>query len=791
MYWRAQSGDALTRSTIHRFDPRFWTVNFPRPMMASITTPAFDAATVNLVFYGKDDLAGLIWESEDRYDHPLLGYETARDYRGLVLRFHWTSSHVKPLDEPNGPTLTIEGRDALGAPRTWYVRLWNYASGTPEDADVTLDFDALDGGYNLPADADRIYAGDIDRLLISMVPPDFDGTATGPIEEPAGTYIHRDAVVELTGITLDGGPVALAIGNSLVRPHGTRVANGYDDTYNVTPARIIRNLIQLGYRGRLVHYLGMSHFFALQWDAGEARFIVDPATPLNTAASAWHEDFFARAVAAGFDVTLSLSFELLHDHAPGTWSQRAYDGSPALTGWDPPSTLIAPTNTAGAAYLRDVYLALAGLQDAAGGAIVCQIGEPWWWYDVADGSKPCFYDAATTALYMSETGLRLPPQHHSIYETPNADQQAYLDWLGQKLGAATHALRDAIKTSYPGADVAVLFYTPQVLNDAAPMLLSVNAPVSWFAAPAFDHLELEDYDFVIAGDRRSHAASFAFAEATLGYPPGLTVYFSGFNLLAETSGVWAAIDAAVDDAAARGVADVVVWAYPQILRDGYVRFRAGEEEVNGFHDVRFPTAIGFGSTGGPQFSTSIVEFASGFEQRNMNWADARARYNVGSGVKSEDDLAAIAAFFRARRGRAYGFRFKDFMDFKSCAPSGGVTALDQPIGTGDGSATAFQLVKTYGSGGEIYSRPVTRPVAGTVLIALDGIAASSGWIVDTATGLVSFDDPPAAGVSITAGFEFDVPVRFGEDALDLSAETFGAGAVPDIPIIEIRVEGNP
>jgi uncharacterized protein (TIGR02217 family) len=787
MYWLAGPGDAQRRATIHRFDPRFWTVNFPRPMMAAVTTPAFDALTVHLVFYNYDDLAGLIWESEDHYDHPLLAYETRRDYRGLILRFRWVSTTVKALDQPFGPTLTIEGRDAEGAAHTWYVRLWNYAVGAPSDSIITLDFDALDDGYTLPADADPVYAGDIDRMLISMVPPDYDGEATGPVEDPPGTFTRHDAVVEISEIALTGGPVTLSIGDTWVRPHGLGAANGYDDTYNVTPARIVRNLLQLGYRGRLAHYLGMSHFYALGWNAGAARFIADPETPLNAASEAWHQDFFARAVAVGYDVILSLSFELLHDNAPLSWRQLAFDATPALTGWDPPSTLIAPTNADATDYLRDVYLALAALTDAAGGAITCQIGEPWWWYNFADGDKPCFYDSATTALYASETGLAVPTMHESIYETPDTDQQAYLDWLGDKLGAAVIALRDVIKSAYPTAEVALLFYTPQVLNAAAPMLRTVNAPVAHFAAPAFDHLELEDYDFVIAGARRGQDQSFDFAENTLGYAATDIAYFSGFNLLPETSFLWAEIDRAADDARARAVADVIVWAYPQILRDGYVRSYSEEQDVSGFHEVRFQAAIGFGSTGGPQFSTSIVELASGYEQRNVNWSQARARYNLGSGVKSENDLALIAAFFLARRGRAYGFRFKDFADYKSSAPSAGVTALDQIIGMGDGVAVDFPLFKTYASGAETFVRSITKPVENTVIVALDGVEIASGWEVDLTTGVVTFDDPPGADVTVTAGFEFDVPVRFADDALDISAETFGAGQAPDIPIVEIRV----
>lgn len=164
-HWLASPGDALTHTHIKRFDPRFWTVDFPRPMMASVVTTGPGSLRADAIFYKADDLAGLIWESEDRWDHPLIAYETARDYRGCRLSFHWSSTGLMPLDAVDGPTLTIEGRDAGGAPRTWYVRLWNYANGTPEEADIALDFDAMDGGFLLPAEADPVWAGDIDFTL--------------------------------------------------------------------------------------------------------------------------------------------------------------------------------------------------------------------------------------------------------------------------------------------------------------------------------------------------------------------------------------------------------------------------------------------------------------------------------------------------------------------------------------------------------------------------------------------------------------------------------------------------
>jgi hypothetical protein len=170
-YHLAKPGDALSRATIKRFDPRFWSINFPRPMMAAATNPGPHSLRVDAVFYRADDLAGLIWEAEDTADHPLLAYETARDFRGCTLRFHWQSSGIMPLDAINGPTLTIEGRDASGVPRSYYVRLWNYAVGTPENATITLDFEALQGGFLLPTENIPVFAGDVDRMFISLVPP--------------------------------------------------------------------------------------------------------------------------------------------------------------------------------------------------------------------------------------------------------------------------------------------------------------------------------------------------------------------------------------------------------------------------------------------------------------------------------------------------------------------------------------------------------------------------------------------------------------------------------------------
>ncbi len=210
-----------------------------------------------------------------------------------------------------------------------------------------------------------------------------------------------------------------------------------------------------------------------------------------------------------------------------------------------------------------------------------------------------------------------------------------------------------------------------------------------------------------------------------------------------------------------------------------------------FHDVRFPTDISRQSQGGPERRTDIVVLGSGHEERNARWADSRRSYNAGYGVKSLDDLHAVIAFFEERRGRLHGFRWRDASDWKSCLPEGTPTALDQQIGVGDGLARAFQLVKTYGSAFAPWRRSITKLVAGSVVVAIDGVAKSEGsdFEVDGVMGVVTFalSETPPAGAVITAGYAFDVPVRFDTDRLEVNLQGFRHGAIPNIPVIEIRI----
>ncbi len=206
-----------------------------------------------------------------------------------------------------------------------------------------------------------------------------------------------------------------------------------------------------------------------------------------------------------------------------------------------------------------------------------------------------------------------------------------------------------------------------------------------------------------------------------------------------------------------------------------------------FDDIRFPTSISRGASGGPERRTDIVVLGSGAEERNSRWADSRRSYNAGFGVKSLNDIHTVIRFFEERRGRLHGFRWKDHLDFKSGAPQAAVTASDQVIGTGDGATASFQLVKIYGTGLRDYVRTITAPVAGTVVIRVAG-SAVAGFSTNVLTGVVTFKPGaiPAAGAVITAGFEFDVPARFDTDQLRINLTQFAAGDIPDIPVVEIR-----
>ncbi|MXO86170.1 TIGR02217 family protein [Altererythrobacter aurantiacus] len=763
-YWLADERNGQHFDWLQRFDPRFWTVNFPRPMMASLVDTAADALRVDCEFHHRGELAGVIWESEDTLDHPLLAYETKRDYSRTTLRFRWRSDGILPLDALNGPTLTIEGRDASGTTRSWYVRLWNYAEGSPSDARIVLPFSDLQSGFSLPGET--VHPSDIDRMFISLAPAGYVEGSTARLDS------RVDGWAELSEIVCEGHNAVLKIGDILLPDHGEQLATAYDDAFNQSPARLVRAARGLGYRGRLLHYIGMSHFFRLVADS--EGLSVDREGTLCEPARRWHRRYFEECAARGYEAIVSLSYELFAARCPAAWQQRAFDGTPGRTGWEPPSALLSPANDEAMEWLRGLARQFVRLMEDAGLPVLFQIGEPWWW--LMPDRRPCLYDAAARDYFENA------PEIADLAQPLNAEQTDLLDRAGELLARSTLDLAAAVREEAEGAaEILLLAFTPTIFGANMPELARANLPLGW-AFPAFDRLQLEDYDWLTSGAGAERRAAYRAVDERLAYPVDRQDYLSGFVLdPADAEAFWQRIDDGLDEAAERGIAQRFVWAMPQVARDGYTRLpRTKEDNVQAFDDILYPLALGRDVSVSPQFSTSVAVTASGHERRNALWSDARLAYDVGPGIRSEEELGILLRFFRARHGPASGFRLRDPFDFSSNGLIDPLTAFDQIIGTGDGTASVFRLTKDYD--GQV--RNITRPDVASIRVSIDGIETSEWTYAEG--GRILLDSAPSAGAIVRAGFLFDVPVRFAEDRLDLSSVAFKAGEAPSVPLVEIR-----
>lgn len=619
-YFLATPADRTKTEEFQRFQPLFWTTNFPSTMIASLTTDG-ETLIVDAEFTKYSDLCGFIWESEDKWDHPLTAYDTNIDYSNCVLSFTMQiEGDTLTLEDNDGPVLTIEGKDGFGAPHIWYVRLWNYVtSGSNVNAQIVLDFDNLAGGFGMD---DPVTPTEIDRMFISIVPASYDADNTDPL--PTKEVCR----VKLSNITTTGSNANLVAGTG-TGVNELRMTNGYDDTYNLCPERLIRNVWQLGYRKWFNHYVGMSHYFSWEWDAGESRFIAqDLENPLNGPCQIWHTDLCKRLEALDFTVIFSISYEMLNSFIPAAWRQLDSDGLPALTGWEPPSSLFSPVNVAGNAYLDRVFVSFADILAAAELPIHMQVGEPWWWVDFRD-FKPYFYDAETVAKWESETGLTTPIMT-DMTGAKNTEEIQYLNWLGDRLAESTLHKIAVVRDKYPDMVSYFLVYLPQILSGFAgtpdtPDVKRVNMPVGW-AKPAFDILQLEDYDFVINNEPHLSEAGRLLAEERLGYPREEQQYFAGFVLFKEDEQIWEYTSYAIRQGWEFGVPEVFVWAYTQVMRDGYVNLLTSD---SAFRQWQIPPGY------------AMVEHAAQSEKQVKDWIDDKVSVATAAIPSLEADIKTL------------------------------------------------------------------------------------------------------------------------------------------------------
>ncbi len=560
------AGFAPVLEPIGRFDPIYWTVDNPLTASASVITAGEDGLILTATLRTLSDLVGLKWQSQDKWSHRGAGYYTSPNLVGNILDFDFALSGLDPITDVDGLVLTATDDED----ETYYIRLANYlTSGTGSAGHIHLDFTGAPvlAGFDITDFAQRkvVPWHRVMELSIGFAPPGYDKTSTAPLAAPI------DVVFTLSNIRVTGSNTTMLRASPCAQPHALRMCDGYDDAYNLTPRRIVEGMQQLGYSGQYVIYVGASHLHALTYDAGAGSFVVDAAAPVSGPTRAWFGDLFARLAAAGFTCVISQSYEIFAAMCPEDWQQRDFAGTGARTGWTPPSTLVAPTCQPALDYLRDVALWFCGAARARGLEVIYQVGEPWWWDGSYTGGGPCIYDAATVALYESETGESVPTPYLTSKTDPVGEHGPYLDWCADKLGASTLWLRDQVKTAYPSARVAMLLFTPQVLDPASPITARLNLATGYWHYPAWDILQLEDYDWVMDGEWELHALTLTAGTATLGYPLAAIQYFAGFNLLAENAAeIWPRITQAIVGAFEWGIAEVCVWARPQVWRDGWL-----------------------------------------------------------------------------------------------------------------------------------------------------------------------------------------------------------------------------
>jgi len=598
-----------------KLSPKLMQCNFNFEMMMSAITPlgTSDELQIDGNFRTIGDYGALNWETEDAWGHPSYKYPTDHDFTDVLLEFDYLIEGYMPhLDDNEGMTLTVE----LTNGSTMYVRLWNYVTDRPEDewedgggelwpngrtpgsatglqGHIELDFNNLYAGWRkyddywvnelvgywddgvpkyesvqyweLSDDWDKIDQTSIKTLSFGFSPPGYTPGSESPLVDSQpfkGTFTNWTVSWGYLGEEAD--PIA---------EHLYRLADGYDDNYNVTPERLVEQFYNLGFRGPINMYVGASHYYDKSYVDGSFQQKMAPV--FNKAFIAWWNDFLARANDKGFTkVIASVSMESVD--APPTWWQRSWDGTPATSGWIPTPHFVSFCNEDAKIYYKDYVKELADSQNAAGLPVSIQHGEPWWWWQESDeGKPPCFYDDATKAAHLSELGKSLPIFVDSWGDFTGREDS--INWLSQKNGLFTQMLRDHARYYYPDAEFTVLFFPPAVLDVSrvGPMMRIVNFPQEqWRVTSNTDNLDffqVEDYDWLIFDQAEEHKHIYDFAFKYLGYQFHRTHYFAGFVLNHElqTSPLWQRIDAALMDGVNEEF-ESFIWAGAQIRRDGWL-----------------------------------------------------------------------------------------------------------------------------------------------------------------------------------------------------------------------------
>ena len=573
--------------TVQRFSADCWTIDGPRSMSFCIVGEKPDGFETYFTSRRKDDFSAAIFFSEDKGMHPYLQYETKKDYRNCVLKFTIDTEGQVPsiLDERLGLVMTVVVNDSSPTGQTpYYLRLANLANPatlTARHAEVTIDWNRVAAGFDQTIPFAK---NNIDRIFIGCLTNGFVAGDSTPLATP------EQGAIKVSKIACTGSNSTYVRKALAIPQHTLGMCTGYDDSYNVNPLRLIKNCYDLGYRGFINHYCGMSHYYDQRWNAAQQRFVVTKqrATDgvsyklLNREAAIWHQ-YFARAAHRYYmRMIFSISYEIFSEAAELTWTQRDWNDNYGYTGYEPPSYLLSPCIPEAMKWLQDVFIEFAQILNNEGHVPHMQVGEPWWWIN-ADG-KPCIYDYPTRMKFNAETGLYAPLIANRMSDISGTTEQAYVKFLRKELGNSVLAVRTAVRQVYPKAQVSTLFFLPSILGETSGIASTINYPVEQYRYPNLDFIQTETYDWLVVGEFDKALRGFTSAIDELGYPPHLVHYLAGFtpdNFLGklinpsyslETDGpkVWQAIIGNAYLGKEYNVAKQYIWAYNQVVRDGLV-----------------------------------------------------------------------------------------------------------------------------------------------------------------------------------------------------------------------------
>ncbi|WP_176835549.1 MULTISPECIES: chitobiase/beta-hexosaminidase C-terminal domain-containing protein [unclassified Paenibacillus] len=555
-------------------------------------------------FRTSKDFDVMYWETEDIHSHPDLKYPSNPDYTNVLLEYEYEiSGDAVPMDGTPAPTLTVVTMDN----QAYYIRLWNYVIDRPQEVWEQGISQELGISYSFPAnrtagtgsgsagkiriDFNNLYAGwepfiqeeiaenefawipnpewvkipvnQIKRLEWAFVPQEYD------YNEEEIFYFSESKPFKIKFNNWHVYGQSFLMDEKPIPPVGkVRISDGYDDSYNLTPERLVSDYSRLGFGGIVDFYVGASHYYDKHHNGQNGMELIQEH-PFNTAFSSWYSSYVKLLAQRNIKVVASISMENVD--APPSWWQRAWDGQAAETLWSPTPKLLSFTNAEVRSYYQKYVLGLAEIHADHQQVPIIQLGEPWWWYmDSLPGSPPTFYDQTTKDLYQQQFGQ---PMHefHSAYDSISG-HETMLNWLSAQNGNFSLMLRDTLKGGYPNGQFTVLLFIPTVVDPelAPPMMGIVNFPITQWQYPNLDFFMIEDYDYLIANNMEKHRQALTVAQRKLHYPANQIHYLAGADSTNNDS-IWKNIDQAISDGINMNFAEIYLWAYPQVKQRAWTQ----------------------------------------------------------------------------------------------------------------------------------------------------------------------------------------------------------------------------